>query len=168
MWPNGWMDEDATWYGSKPRPMPHCVRRGPSSPQKKHSSPPPLFDRCLLPRSLISVTAELLFTTRVPDLEKSPLCLYICWTKNSGTFSFDTRLYLCGSVEFVSNRKMTVQYHYQYNFVVGDVTWRNLVSFWWHRQTYIYRTTSITYLSSGIRQSTRLGTRVTNYTDTDP
>ena len=26
LWPNGWMDEDATWYGSRPRPMPHCVR----------------------------------------------------------------------------------------------------------------------------------------------
>ena len=20
LWPNGWMDEDATWYGSRPRP----------------------------------------------------------------------------------------------------------------------------------------------------
>jgi len=27
LWPNGWMDEDATWYGSRPRPWPHCVRR---------------------------------------------------------------------------------------------------------------------------------------------
>jgi len=27
LWPNGWMDEDATWYGSRPRPRPHCVRR---------------------------------------------------------------------------------------------------------------------------------------------
>ena len=32
LWPNGWMDEDATWYGSRPRPRPHCVRRGPSFP----------------------------------------------------------------------------------------------------------------------------------------
>jgi len=23
--PNGWMDEDATWYGSRPRPRPHCI-----------------------------------------------------------------------------------------------------------------------------------------------
>jgi len=30
LWPNGWMDEDATWYGSR-RPRPHCNRRGPSS-----------------------------------------------------------------------------------------------------------------------------------------
>ena len=29
LWPNGWMDEDATSYGSRPRPRPHCVRRGP-------------------------------------------------------------------------------------------------------------------------------------------
>jgi len=32
LWRNGWMDEDATWYGS-------TVRRGPSSPAKGHSSP---------------------------------------------------------------------------------------------------------------------------------
>jgi len=25
-WPNGWMDQDATWYGNRPRPRPHCVR----------------------------------------------------------------------------------------------------------------------------------------------
>jgi len=27
LWPNGWMDEDATWYGSRPRHRPHCNRR---------------------------------------------------------------------------------------------------------------------------------------------
>jgi len=31
LWPNDWMDEDATWYGSRRRPRPHCIRRGPSS-----------------------------------------------------------------------------------------------------------------------------------------
>ena len=61
LWPNGWMDEDATWYQSSPRPRPHCIRRGPSSPRKGHSSPP-LFGPCLLwPRLLISATAELLY-----------------------------------------------------------------------------------------------------------
>ena len=35
LWPNGWMDEDATWYGSRPQPRPHCVRQGPSSPSKR-------------------------------------------------------------------------------------------------------------------------------------
>jgi len=25
LWPNGWMDQDATWYGGRPRPRPHCV-----------------------------------------------------------------------------------------------------------------------------------------------
>jgi len=23
-WPNGWMDQDATWYGGSCRPRPHC------------------------------------------------------------------------------------------------------------------------------------------------
>jgi len=40
LWPNGCMDQDATWYGSRPRPRPHCNRRGQSSPRKGHSSPP--------------------------------------------------------------------------------------------------------------------------------
>jgi len=46
LWPNGWMDEDATWYAGRTRPRPHCIRLGPSSPRKGHV--PPLFDPCLL------------------------------------------------------------------------------------------------------------------------
>jgi len=62
LWPNGWMDEDATWYGSRPQPRPHCIRQGPSSLRKGHSSPPP-FRPCLLwPRSPISSNAELLLS----------------------------------------------------------------------------------------------------------
>jgi len=34
LWPNGWMDQGATWYEGRPRPMPHCVTRGSSSPKK--------------------------------------------------------------------------------------------------------------------------------------
>ena len=34
LWPYGWMDQDATWYGSRPGPRPHCVRMGPRSPVK--------------------------------------------------------------------------------------------------------------------------------------
>jgi len=32
LWPNGLMDEDATWYAGRPRPRPHCVTWGASSP----------------------------------------------------------------------------------------------------------------------------------------
>ena len=54
------LDGDTTWYGSRPRPRPHCIRRRPTSPRKGHSSPP-LFGPCLLwSRSPISATAELL------------------------------------------------------------------------------------------------------------
>jgi len=40
VWPNDWMDEDATWYWSRPRPRPYCVRRGPSCPAKGAQQPP--------------------------------------------------------------------------------------------------------------------------------
>jgi len=60
LWPNGWMDEDAAWYGIRPRPRPHCTRRSPSF-REMGTAAPSLFGRCLLwPRSPISATAELL------------------------------------------------------------------------------------------------------------
>jgi len=38
--PNGCMDQDATWYGGRPRPTQHCVRWGPSSLSSKGPQPP--------------------------------------------------------------------------------------------------------------------------------
>ena len=32
---NSWTDQDETWYAGRPRPWPHCVRWGPSSPSPK-------------------------------------------------------------------------------------------------------------------------------------
>ena len=44
LWPNGCMDQDATWYGGRPRPTRHCARYGPSYPQKKgHTHAHPIF-----------------------------------------------------------------------------------------------------------------------------
>jgi len=39
LWPNGWMDEDAASNRSRPRPSPHCIRWGPSSPRKGTAAP---------------------------------------------------------------------------------------------------------------------------------
>ena len=42
--PNGFMDQDATWYGDRPQPRRHCVRWGPHSTlTKKGAEPPPQF-----------------------------------------------------------------------------------------------------------------------------
>jgi len=46
LWPNGWMDQDATWYGGKRRPRRRCVKWGRSSPLK--GAPPPVLGSCLL------------------------------------------------------------------------------------------------------------------------
>ena len=55
LWLNGWMDQDASWYGGRPRPRPHCVRLGPSSPPKRSTATPHLFGPCLLwPNSHLS------------------------------------------------------------------------------------------------------------------
>ena len=44
LWPKGWMHQNATWYGRRPKPRRHCVRWGPSCPSPKRGrSPPPLF-----------------------------------------------------------------------------------------------------------------------------
>ena len=73
LWPNGWMDEDATWYGSRPPRRPHCIRRVPSAPRKGHSTPSPFLGPCLLwPRSPISATPELLF--KLSTVQKAKVC----------------------------------------------------------------------------------------------
>ena len=48
LWPNGWMDEDATWYGGRTRPRRHCIRWRPCSPPPEIGTEPPLFGPCLL------------------------------------------------------------------------------------------------------------------------
>jgi len=65
LWPNGSMDQDATWYGSRPRPWPYCIRWEPSSPSEKDTVAPS-FRRfrpmsIMSKRSPISATAEHLF-----------------------------------------------------------------------------------------------------------
>jgi len=40
LWPNGWMDQDVTWYGGRPRPRPQCVRWGASYPLPKRGTAP--------------------------------------------------------------------------------------------------------------------------------
>jgi len=45
LWPNGWMDQDETWYEVRPKPWP-SVRRGSSPLAKGHS--PAIFGPCLL------------------------------------------------------------------------------------------------------------------------
>jgi len=48
LWPNGSMDQDASWYGGKPRPRPHCARSGPNSPSSKRGHSPQLCGPYLL------------------------------------------------------------------------------------------------------------------------
>ena len=44
LWPNGWTDQDETWHACRPRPWPHCVKWGHSSPpQKGGGAPHPIF-----------------------------------------------------------------------------------------------------------------------------
>ena len=39
-WPDGWMDQDATWQGDRFQPKRHCVRWGASSPPPKGGRAP--------------------------------------------------------------------------------------------------------------------------------
>jgi len=59
LWPNCWMDQDATWYGSRPRPRQLSVGWGSSSPRKGHGLQFSAHVYCGQ-RSPISATAELL------------------------------------------------------------------------------------------------------------
>jgi len=43
LWPNGWMDQDATWHEGRPQPRRLCVRWGRAAPPPKGVEPPPQF-----------------------------------------------------------------------------------------------------------------------------
>jgi len=52
LWSNGCMDQDATWYGGRPRPRRQCVRWDPAPSPKGGKAPSQIFCSCLLwPRS---------------------------------------------------------------------------------------------------------------------
>jgi len=40
LWPNGWMDQDVTLHGGRPRPGRHCVRWGPRPLPKRGRAAP--------------------------------------------------------------------------------------------------------------------------------
>ena len=40
LWPNGWIDQDATWYEDRPWPRRRCVTWRSTSPPKKGAQPP--------------------------------------------------------------------------------------------------------------------------------
>ena len=43
VWPKGWMDQSATWYGGRPRPRRHCVRWKPISATQHGGAAAPYF-----------------------------------------------------------------------------------------------------------------------------
>jgi len=43
LWPNGWLHQDATWYGGRPRPRRLCVRWDPARPRKSAHPPHPML-----------------------------------------------------------------------------------------------------------------------------
>ena len=49
LWPIGWMDQDATWYGGRPLPRQHFLDGNPVPPMERGTAAPsPLFGPCLL------------------------------------------------------------------------------------------------------------------------
>jgi len=43
LWPNGWMDEDRTWYGGRPQPGDFLLHRDPAVPLPKKGAEPSQF-----------------------------------------------------------------------------------------------------------------------------
>ena len=82
LWPNGWTDQYETWNAGRPRPWPHCVRWGPSSPSPKGAQPP-------------------IFGSRPSDHYFRSVCLFVCAESFSAVFdpisiTWDT-CYMLGS-----------------------------------------------------------------------
>jgi len=48
LWPNGCMDQDATWCEDRPRPSDTVLDGDPAPSPKRRQRPPPIFGSCLL------------------------------------------------------------------------------------------------------------------------
>jgi len=59
LWPDGWMNQDTTWYGGTPRPMRHCYM-GTQLPSTQRGIPAPTFR----PTALSRIPAGPHFTQR--------------------------------------------------------------------------------------------------------
>jgi len=55
------MNQDATWYGGRPRPRRHGVRWGPSLPERGTRAPPLFRMSIVVKRSPISATVKHLY-----------------------------------------------------------------------------------------------------------
>jgi len=75
LWPNGWIDQDATWYGDRPRLSQHCVRLGPSPPpRKKGAQQPPLFGpSAFVPKCVCHLCIKELLTYLLSVAKRSPI-----------------------------------------------------------------------------------------------
>ena len=75
LWPNGWMDQDATWYSDRPQPRRHCVRLGPSPPPcKKGAQQPPLFGpSAFVPKCVCHLCIKELLTYLLSVAKRSPI-----------------------------------------------------------------------------------------------
>jgi len=115
LWPNGWIDQDATWYGGRPQPRQHCVRWGPSAPPRRGIAPNFRPMSIVTTRSPISATAGHLFYRGASMYVMANLA-------NSSTFSIlvsflvflaDRTLYASVSEGRVSSSfKCTYRYRY--------------------------------------------------------
>jgi len=59
LWSNGWMHQDATWYGATPQPRGLCVRWGHSPSPKRGRRPRQIFGPCLLCQTAGCITMPL-------------------------------------------------------------------------------------------------------------
>ena len=59
LWQNGWMDEDDTSYGGRPRLRPHCVKWGSSSILQGAQPPPDFWPMSVVPNGWMDQDATL-------------------------------------------------------------------------------------------------------------
>jgi len=68
LWPNGWMHQDAIWYGGRPQPRRLCVRWGLSPLPKKGRSPPIFGPWGVRQRAAFKSKAGMGLRTAIPQL----------------------------------------------------------------------------------------------------
>ena len=92
--PNGWMDQDTTWYGGRPRPRRHCVKWRLSSPTERGTAGPNFWPMLYCGQTVAHLSMQLLSSCPYSELPK----LYVARNiRASYALRILRRTYRCGS-----------------------------------------------------------------------
>jgi len=106
LWPNAWMDQDATWHGGRPQPRPLCVRWGPNPLPENAAQPFPQFSAHF-------------YCGQAAEYIKMPPGMEVCPGPGDFVFDGDPAETVCVSIQLITSKNRLQRLWMKDEFVFG-------------------------------------------------